>query len=296
MTTRTRAELALLLTTFIWGSTFVVAKSAMNDVSPALFIALRFGIGAVLFALFLFRSIRMIPRSTVRRGIVLGLMLGAGIVIQNIGIYRTTASKAAFITGLMVIFTPLAQLVIERRAPKLGNILGVIVVTLGLYLLTSPGGSGISSGDLIVLVSALIFGIYIVYLDIVAKTENVLQLSFVQVTMTTVAGALVVPFESPYITFTNQIIASLLYMGICATVFTTYMQTRFQKDTTPTRAVIIFTIEPVITAVLSYFFLGEVLGTVAIAGAVLIVGGILVSEFSDSLLRLVGFVPQESEE
>ena len=296
MTTRSRAELALLSTTFIWGSTFVVAKSAMNDVSPALFIALRFGIGALLFALFLFRSVGSIPRSTVRRGVVLGLMLGTGIVIQNIGIYRTTASKAAFITGLMVIFTPLAQLVMERRAPKIGNIIGVIIVTFGLYLLTSPDGSGISTGDIIVLISAFIFGVYIVVLDIFAKTENVLHLSFIQVTMTTLTAALVVPFESPYITFTPQIIASLLYMGICATVFTTYMQTRFQKETTPTRAVIIFTIEPVIAAVLSYFFLGEVLGSVAIAGAVLIVGGILVSEFSDTLLHLAGFASQESGE
>ena len=210
-------------------------------------------------------------------------MLGVGILLQNQGIYITTASKSAFITGLMVIFTPIAQLIIERKAPKLGNLIGVIVVTYGLYLLTSPSGFEINFGDILVFISAIIFGIYIVYLDIFSKNENPLHLAFLQVTMTTITALIFVPFETIRFIPSTQLILSLLYMGICATVFTTYIQTRYQKDTTPTRAVIIFTIEPVIAAVLAYFVLGELLGIVGIIGASLIVVGILVSEFFDSL-------------
>ncbi len=286
MTTRSRAELALFATTFIWGSTFVVVKAGEMHISPALFIALRFGIGALIFAAILFKQIRLISPSTWKKAAILGAMLGTGIILQNYGIYKTTASKSAFITGLMVIFTPIAQIVIERRPPKIGSVIGIVVVTFGLYLLTSPRGSEINGGDILVLISAVVFGIYIVYLDIFSKTENVLHIAFIQVLVTTVMASLAAPFEEIRFIPTTSLLLSLLYMGIFASVITTYIQTRYQKDTTPTRAVIIFTIEPVITAVLAYFILTEVLGFTGMIGAALIIAGILLSEFSDSIMNL----------
>lgn len=296
MTTRSRAELALFSTTFIWGSTFVVVKAGTENISPSLFIALRFGIGALIFGLLLFNKLKHIQFRTVKKGVILGMMLGVGILLQNYGIYQTTASKSAFITGLMVIFTPIAQLVLERRPPKIGNIMGIFVVMCGLFLLTSPSGSEVNYGDILVLISAFIFGVYIVYLDIYSKDENVMQLAFIQVAVTTTIAALAVPFENIIFMPTTQLLLSLLYMGICATVFSTYVQTRYQKDTTPTRAVIIFTIEPVITAVLAYFVLGEILGVSGIIGAVLIISGILISEFMDIILGKLGIKLLAAEE
>lgn len=296
MTTRSRAELALFATTFIWGSTFVVVKAGSENISSSLFITVRFGIGALILAIFLFRQIPSIPFSTIKKGLILGLMLGVGIVIQNYGIYETTASKSAFITGLMVIFTPIAQLIIERRPPKIGNVVGIIIVTLGLYLLTSPDGSSINRGDIIVLISAIIFGVYIVYIDLFTKGENVLHLSFIQVTVTTLVAASILPFEEIHFNPSTELLLSLLYMGTCATILTTYMQTRFQKDTTPTRAVIIFTLEPVIAAVLACFVLTEILGFIGVVGAAIIVFGILVSEFSDKLLHKIGLTFSSDED
>lgn len=285
MTQRSKAELFLLGTTFVWGSTFVVVKAGTESISPSLFIALRFGIGAFIFAAILLKQLRAIEWRTIKKGAILGVMLGSGIIIQNYGIYITTASKAAFITGLMVIFTPIAQLLLERRAPKSVNVVGIVVVTVGLYLLTSPEGSGLNFGDLLVLFSAFIFGIYIVVLDIFTKEENVLHLAFIQVTVTSISAACIIPMEEIKFIPTNILLASLLYMGIFATVVTTYIQTRFQKDTTPTRAVIIFTIEPVIASVLAYFVLSELLGVLGVIGAFVIILGILVSEFGDEVFR-----------
>ena len=117
MTTRSRAELALFAATFIWGSTFVVVKASSEHISPSLFIALRFGIGTLIFALFLFKQLRTIQFQTCKKAVILGSMLGVGILLQNYGIYHTTASKAAFITGLMVIFTPSALKVSSSKVP-----------------------------------------------------------------------------------------------------------------------------------------------------------------------------------
>lgn len=218
---------------------------------------------------------------------ILGGMLGAGMVIQNYGIYQTTASKAAFITGLMVIFTPLAQLIIEKRAPKLGNILGIITVTIGLYLLTTPDGSEFNFGDALVLLSAIVFGVFIVYMDILSKGIDPFQLSFIQIVSTAIVAALCVPFEVIRIQLSWNTVLVLFYMGFFATVITTYSQTRFQKETTPTRAVIIFTLEPVIAAVLAYFLLREILGISGIIGGALIIIGVLLSEFSDLLFEKI---------
>lgn len=296
MTVRARAELALLGTTFIWGSTFVVVKLISHDISSSLFIAVRFGIGALLFSLLLTRQLPTMQAQTFRRGIFLGSMLGAGIVIQNYGIYLTTASKAAFITGLMVIFTPIAQIILERKAPKLGSVIGIIIVVVGLYLLTSPTGAEINYGDLLVLLSAVIFGVYIVYINIYTKGENALHIAFLQVTMTALIATIAIPFEEIHFHPTHTLVASLLYMAFCATVVTTYVQTRFQKDTTPTRAVIIYTIEPVITSVLAYIVLSEVLGITGIIGGALIITGILLSEFSDAIFLRIGLKTENTEE
>ncbi len=296
MTVRTKAELALLSTTFVWGSTFVVVKLISNDISSSLFIAVRFGMGALLFLLLLAKQFRSIGPRTFKRGIILGGMLGTGIVLQNYGIYLTTASKSAFITGLMVIFTPVAQLVLERKAPKLGSTVGILVVIIGLYLLTSPSGSEINTGDILVLISAAVFGVYIVYMNIFSKDEEPLHLAFLQVSMTAIIAAFAVPFEEIKFNATNLLIGSLLYMTLCATVATTYVQTRFQRDSTPTRAVIIYTIEPVITSVLAYFILNEILGITGVIGGALIIGGILISEFSDVIVVKLGFKAGVMEE
>ena len=284
MTPRTKAELVLLATTFIWGGTFVIMKLGFADVSPFLFVAIRFSLGSLVFAAIFFRQLRAVKRPAFLKGIILGVLLGVGLVLQTYGLEITTASKSAFITGMMVVFTPMAQLVIERRLPKLGNIIGVIVVTAGLYFLTLPSGSGFNLGDALTLLGAFLFGIYIVYLDIFTKKEEILPLVFLQIASTAILGWMLVPFETPYLHLTWNVARLFFYTAVLATVITTYTQTRFQKDTTPTRAGILFTLEPVISALLAYFILGEILGMLGVLGGIIIVVGILISELSDKFL------------
>ena len=285
MTSRKKAELVLLATTFIWGGTFVVMKLGFADISPFLFVAIRFTLGTIIFGSFFFPHLRSIRIPTIRKGAILGVLLAVGLVLQTYGLQITTASKSAFITGMMVVFTPAAQMLIGRRLPKLGNLIGVTVVTTGLFFLTSPSGSGFNLGDALTLIGAFLFGFYIVYLDIYSKEEELLPLAFLQIATTAILGWLLVPFEVPHIHFTWNLLRLFFYTAFLATVVTTYTQTRFQKDTTPTRAGILFTLEPVISAVLAYFVLGEILGMLGMLGALLIVIGILISELSDKYIK-----------
>ena len=282
MRTRRKAEAALLATTLIWGSTFTAVKLGMQEISPVLLIVIRFSLATAFFLVFFRRQLFPIHTSAIIKGSILGFFLFLGFVFQNIGMVYTTASKSAFITSMMVVFVPLLQFIVERRSPNLGNILGVVIVTAGLWFLTQPTGSAFNIGDALTLGCALVFAIYIVYLDVVSQEMSTSQLTFLQMASNTVFSFIaVVLFENVMFTFSAFSLLTLAYLTVFATIVSVWVQTRFQKDTTPTRAVIIFTIEPVIASVIAHLVLGEQLGTLGILGGGLIIGGVLISQLSD---------------
>jgi drug/metabolite transporter (DMT)-like permease len=282
VTTRNRAELVLLATTIIWGGTFAVNKIALIDASPLAFITVRFFVATLFFLVFFRRSLFPLPPGAVRRGGLLGLVLFLGFATQTVGLVTTTASKSAFITGMMVVIVPIMQIAVEHRPPKIGNIVGIAVVVAGLWFLTSPAGGSFGAGDALSLVCAFFFAIYIVQLDVVSQTMSTLQLTFLQMAaMLVLSGVSAVAFEDIRFVPTRGLLLSLAYLTVFATVITLLVQTRFQKDTTPTRAAVIFSIEPVIAAVVAALLLGEQMNAVSAVGAALILGGILLSEFSD---------------
>ncbi len=277
-----KAELILLSITLIWGGTFAVVKFALNDASPLTFLALRFGIASLVFPLIYRKNYFSMDRATLVGGLFLGLLLMVGFAFQTVGLQYTTASKSAFITGLLVAFTPIAQAVIEKRLPGRGNMIGVALVAVGLYLLTSPGGQGFNIGDILTLFCAISYAIYIVYLDIFSKKHDVSKLTLLQLAATGMLSITVAPLvETMHVHFTAGFMWALLYTSILATVFATYLQTKYQRDTTPVSAAIIFSMEPVLANFIASFAFGEFVGWVGVFGGALIIAGLLASELLD---------------
>lgn len=277
-----KAELILLSITLVWGGTFVVVKLALSDASPLTFLGLRFGAAALIFPIIYRKNYSSMDRATFLGGLFLGALLMIGFAFQTIGLKYTTASKSAFITGLLVAFTPIAQAVIEKRMPSKGSMVGVVLVAFGLFLLTSPGGQGFNIGDLLTLFCAISYAIYIVYLDVFSKKHDVSKLTFLQLAVTAMLSITVAPFvETMRVHFTAGFIWALLYTSILATVFATYLQTKYQRDTTPVRAAIIFSMEPVMANVIAFMVFGEFVGWIGAVGGVLIITGLLTSELLD---------------
>jgi len=282
LTSRTRAESYLLSLTIIWGSTFVLTKFILENASPFVYVAVRFFIASLLFAALFFRRLRTISKDAVVKGLVLGVLLFLGFMLQTIGMKFTTASKSAFVTGLMVVFTPIFQLVIERKAPKIGNIIGVALIAIGLYLLTSPKGSEFNIGDALTLVCAVLFSIYTVYLDIFGKEHDPAHLTFIQFASTTILAAIAIPFlETAHLNLTFNFLLNLAYLAVMPTVVALYVMAKYQKYTTPTRSAIIYSMEPPIAATFAFFIIGEQIGMIGVIGGVLILFGLIVSELSD---------------
>lgn len=246
-------------------------------------VAVRFGIAALLFLPFSFRFLANLNHDVIAKGGILGSWLFAGFAAQTVGLRYTTASKSGFITGMLVVFTPVFQLLIERRSPKLGNLVGVLLVFAGLYLLTSPRGSEFNRGDALTLLCAVLFAVYIVYLDIYTKEYDVALLILIQmIVITGLACFFVLFWERPHFALTPNLILVTGYLSILATLLTLSLQTRYQKETTPTRAAIIFSLEPVISAILAYSIDKESIGNLGVAGGIIIVTGLIVSELSES--------------
>ncbi len=282
MNPRTKAELFLALATLIWGATFVVVKESLGNASPLTLIALRFGIAALLFLPFCYARLAIMERAAALRGVILGTLLFVAFAAQTFGLQYTSSSKSGFITGMLVVFTPIFQLVIEHRPPRLGNLIGVILVMGGLYLLTRPQGADFNLGDGLTLLCAVVFALHIVYLDIFSKEHDVFLLTFLQMAVTVLLALLLVAFFQEYrLEFTAQFWFALGYLSILATLAAFYLQTRYQKQTSPTRAAIIFSLEPVFSAMFAYIFRDEMIGFLGVLGGGLIVSGLMISELSD---------------
>ncbi len=289
MSKQTKAESYLLLITLIWGSTFVVTKFVLQDAGPFLYTSIRFLLATLIFGIVFLPRLRTIGKRSALSGAFLGFLLFVGFATQTVGLLYTTASKSAFITGMMVAFTPICQLAIERKAPKVGNLVGVTLVMAGLYFLTSPTGSHFNLGDGLTLVCALSFAIYIVYLDIFSQNCEASHLTFMQFGVTAgLASLSFFFFEDFHLVLSSKFIVGVFYLAIFATVIALFVQARYQKDTTPTRSAVVFSVEPVIAAIVAYLVLGERLGNYGILGAILIMTGVAVSEFSDFIFKTNG--------
>ncbi|MDR3609010.1 MAG: DMT family transporter [Ignavibacteriaceae bacterium] len=290
-------ESALLFTTVIWGGTFAIIKTALGSISPMMFISLRFSVAAILLLPFVFRKMKKLDLRSVKEGIILGLLYFGGFASQTIGLNYTTATKSAFITGTFVIFTPIFQIIIEKRPPSKGNILGIILVAGGLIFLSSKGtnlaaiihelGTNFNVGDYLTLICAVFYSLYIVYLDIVSKKIDYMPLTFMQIAVTAaggITGAIIFQatgLEISRFILNKDVIFAVIYTSILATILTTTMQTKFQKYTTPAKAGIIFSFEPIFASIVAFFLLSEKISNFGLFGCIFIFFGLMISEVMD---------------
>jgi len=292
-----KGEYALLFTTVIWGGTFAIIKSALGSISPMMFLSLRFSIAAIIFLPFVFGRLRKLDAESIKGGVILGFLYFGGFAAQTLGLNYTSATKSAFITGTFVIFTPIFQILIEKKLPGKGNIIGIILVAGGLLFLSSRGanfldvihelGTNFNVGDYLTLICAVFYSLYIVYLDIVSKKIDTLSLVFMQIAVTAVgaiAGAMIFEasgIEICRIILNKNVIFAVLYTSILATILTTTLQTKFQKYTPPAKAGIIFSFEPIFASIVAFFLISEKISNFGLIGCIFIFCGLLISEVMD---------------
>ncbi len=285
---------ALFFTTLIWGGTFTIVKVVLNDISSMLFIGLRFLFASIVILPFAFKKLRNLNKQQILMGSVLGFLLFIGFALQTVGLKYTNASKSGFVTGSVVMFIPLFQFLIEKKKPSAAQLIGSAIVLAGLIFLSVGGtslsnfftelGSNFNIGDFLTLLCAISYAVYIIYLDMTSRKIDVLCLVFMQVFVTSILAFIfssflsVINFEAIKFKYTQELLFGLLYTSVLATVLTTLLQTKYQKEVSPTNAGIIFSFEPVFAAIIAVIFLGDIISGFSTAGCILIFVGLIISE------------------
>ena len=276
------AEFMLATVTLFWGATFPIVKEAITEMPVMAFLWVRFAIAAILLAFIAGRSrIASLDRRGWRLGILLGALLFASYLFQTFGLERTSSANAGFLTGLGVVWVPLMAGPILKKPAAFGSKIGVGVALFGLLLLTWHTPWTINFGDILVVICSVFVALHILGLDAFTKGYDARALTFVQITTMAVLGcigSLIFEPTSWPKEWTSSLISAFAITAVFATAYAFWAMTTFQNRTTPTRAALIYTLEPVFAAIFSVWLAGDRLTALSWFGGAMIVVGMIVAE------------------
>jgi len=273
------AIIALILTTILWGSTFIITKTITQDVPIFLYLGLRYIIAAIGFLPF-FKHFNKINKKHLTTGFITGIIYFLGIVFQTYGLQTTTAGKAGFITGLSTVMVPFLGWIMFRDKFKKRIYLALFLSILGMALLLLEKETLIIMGDILVLICAFFYALFIILNDKYVKLIDLYLYSFIQLITLSIfsfGGSLLLRERYDLLNAHINIWLVLLYMGLAATTLTFLFQNWGQKYQNPAKTAIIFTLEPVFAALFGFLIGGEILSWQAWMGSILIFSAILIT-------------------
>jgi drug/metabolite transporter (DMT)-like permease len=275
---RLAADTALAAVAIVWGATFPLGKIVLRHLGPFQYLALRFGLAAVLMAPLAWRDRERLGAFGLRAGVLAGAVLFAGYALQTVGLRGTTASNAGLITGLNVLFIPLMLLAWRRRAPDAPLAAGVGLAVLGLWLLLYRGGR-LGGGDALVLGCAVALAVQAIIVGRVARAVPAAAFACLQLAaVSALSGAAAVLFERRPDAVPPSAAGAIMFMALAATLGAYAAQTWAQRVVSPTRTGLLFALEPVAAVAFGVAWLGEPLGPRQAAGAAAILLGVVLSE------------------
>ena len=250
------AAAALLGLAACWGSTFFLIKDLLDRVPTLDFLAVRFTIASVVLLVVAPRALGRLSPVVRRHAVVLGLLYGVAQIAQTAGLAHTAASVSGFVTGLYVVFTPLlAAAILRTRIPPV-TWAAVALATLGLGVLTLNGFS-IGYGELITLVSAVLYALHIVGLGAWSTPQDALGMTILQIMVIALMCSLATVHDGVVLPSTAADWASVLYMAIIVGALALFAQTWAQAHLPPTRSAIIMSMEPVFASLFAVWLGGE---------------------------------------
>lgn len=295
MSRSVRAHVLLIAVVCIWGATFVLIKGALRDISPLLFNLIRMTLAAMILLVLYRRHVRSMRREVLAAGAVVGLCLAAGYQFQTAGLRLTTPSKSAFITGMVVVLVPLLVALPGLRprgatVPRWNAWLGAATAFAGIVLLTTPPGGlsleAINRGDLLTLGCALAFSFHLIALAHFSPRFPYEQLAILQIAFCAVFMAASLPlFESPHVDWTPRVVVALVIAAVLATALAFTVQSWAQRILPATHTALILALEPVFAWITSFLVMGEKLQGRSLAGALLILAGIGLTELVPAAMQ-----------
>lgn len=272
-------DIILILTTIIWGGSFLVTKNALHLIGPFTYLGLSHGV-ATLFLLVTFRKHWLrITRKELIGGLLVGIVFFAGYAVQTLGIQWTTVSKAGFITGLYVPLVPLFSLLFLRQRISLMAGSGILLAVLGLFLLSINEQFNLifGPGEWLLLTSAVAFAIQIILISRFAPKMDPINLVIIQLALTFLLSLLAMPFHAePIAAPPAAAWGSVLFLGIIDIACTQLAINWAQQFVSSTRAALLYSLEPMWSAFFGLLLAGDILSLTAWIGCGSIFLGMIV--------------------
>lgn len=282
-------NLLLLLTALIWGSAFVAQSVGMDYIGPFTFNCVRSVLGGIVLMPVIWIMGRQKKndhndksdtdyKTLLTGGICCGIALAAASSLQQIGLVYTSAGKAGFITALYIVIVPVMGLFLGKKT-GVRTWIGVALAAVGLYFLCITDGFTISTGDLIVLLCAVVFSIHILLIDHFSPKVDGVRLSCIQFFVSGILCAVpMLIVEQPQI---GEILAAwqpLLYAGALSSGAAYTLQIIAQKNTDPTVASLLLSLESVFSVIAGWIILGERLSGREMFGCVLVFAAVVLAQ------------------
>lgn len=295
MKNKHKGELLLLLTSFIWGFAFIAQKLGSDYIEPFTFNFFRnLTAGLFLFVYSIFRKNKNAKKmdtftktATIRGAIATGLVMAIAVSFQQTGVYYTTSGKAGFITSLYVVIVPIFAIFMGKKISKKTGI-SIILALIGLYLLTVKveDGFSINKGDILIFIGSLFFAFHILFIDKFSPKADSVKMSMIQFFIASfVSLILMILFEKPDINLIMKGMLAILYLGIFSSGLGYTLQIVAQKDTDPTIASLILSLESVFAAFFGFLFLHERPVGREVIGGLIMFAAIILSQIPERKIK-----------
>ena len=273
------ADLLLVSIGVVWGFNFVVIKDVIGRIDPMLYIMLRYLVAAAIFAALVPRSVGRSSRGDWLMGGLLGAFYLTALIVQTIGLQYTTPGKSSFITGLNVAMVPFLFWIVARRSPGVTQVVGAIIATVGLGVLSLQGDFTLSWGDTLTLLGAFFYALHIMTTGFFAPKVEPGKLAVTQIVVAAALVSVVTPFATTVtLSLPWQAWLAIGWTALSGTIYAFFMQSWAQQYTTSTRAAVFLCLESVSGAVFGVMFGMDDLTWRLVGGAGLIFTGIIIIE------------------
>ena len=275
------AKLALLLATLIWGSSFIIMKDALDDITTYYLLAIRFTGAFVLLGIVFWKKWKHINKEVIIAGFIMGTALIAAYAFQTFGLMDTTPGKNAFLTAGYCILVPFLFWGIAGSRPDKFNVIAAVLCIVGIGLVALDDNLSVGRGDLLTLVCCVFYALHIVVSAKFTRTMDVMLLTIGQFFFAAMwSWALAFLFEPPLIVseMSTEIWMVLGYLCVFATAGALGLQTFGLKYTSPSAGALILSLESVFGVIFSIMVGAEEVTARLLIGFAVIFFAIVVSE------------------
>lgn len=281
-------QIALIFITLIWGGSFITVQYGLNFSTPIMFVAFRFAAAAIAVSLISWKYLKDFNAKEFIAGALIGLVIAIGYGTQTVGLQTISSSESAFLTALYVPLVPILMWGIFHQKPYIMTWLGVILAFIGLIFLTGNGFNQIylNYGQILTLLGSIAIALEIILIGYFAGKVNVRRVTVIQLACASLFCFVLTPFvgEFQLPNFQWQLIAVLCGLGIASACIQLVMNWA-QQSVDSTQAAIIYAGEPVWAAIFGRIA-GERLPIIALLGGLLVVLGVIVSEWKPKFFEI----------